>query len=393
MHKLLQINVTSNWGSTGKIAESIGNAVLRNGWDSYIAYGRMNNLSKSHMIQIGSKVNTYTHFVYDRLLDKEGLGSKIATKKLVEHIKRLKPDVVQLHNIHDHFLNYQILFEYLNKTDIKIFWTFHDCWAFTGHCYHFVEFGCMKWQSECCNCPDRYFFIDRSRKNFLLKKQLFSPNKNLTIVSCSNWMKNVVKQSFLKNKRVQVIHNGIDLSIFKPQFGLKKSDGKFHIIAVSNVWQAYKGMYDIFKIRELLADDFEITMVGLSAEQINKLPDGIRGIQKTQNIQQLVELYNKADVLINPTYADTFPTVNLEALACGTPVISYLTCGSPEAIDEKTGVVVEQGSVIGLINAILDMRVNPLSPEDCRMRAVKYFNKDKCFDEYIHLYEEALYRK
>lgn len=390
MHKLLQINVTCNWGSTGKIAESIGNAAIRNGWESYIAYGRMNTPSKSHMIKVGSNFDTYIHYAYDRFMDKEGLSSKTATHKLVKQIKKIKPDVVQLHNIHDHFLNYQILFEYLNQTDIKVFWTFHDCWVFTGHCYHFVEVDCMKWQSECDGCPDRYKFIDRSRKNFLLKKSLFSCNNNLTIVPCSDWMGDFVKQSFLKDKRVHVIHNGIDISTFKPLPDIKKNDGKFRVIAVSNVWQAYKGIYDIFKIREMLSDDFEITMVGLSAEQVKKLPEGIRGIQKTQNVQQLVELYNEADVLINPTYADTFPTVNLEALACGTPVITYLTGGSPEAVDEKTGVVVEQGSTMGFVNAILYMYENPLSSEDCRKRAEEYFDKNKCFGEYIHLYEDVL---
>lgn len=390
MLTLLQINVTANWGSTGKIAESIGLAAIKQGWESYIAYGRIANPSASQLIKVGGKWNTYLHFAGNRLLDLEGRCSTHATKKLIKEIDRIKPDVVQLHNIHDHFLNYSLLFEYLNQTGIKVVWTFHDCWAFTGHCYHFVQQDCMKWQTECRNCPQRNKFIDRSRENFNLKKSMFTANQNLTIVPCSEWMGDFVRRSFLKDKRIQVIHNGVDLNTFKVIPGIKKTNGKFHILAVSNVWQAYKGYYDFFRLREMLSEEYEITMVGLKEDQLNELPKGIRGITRTQNVQQLVELYNEADVLINPTYADTFPTVNLEALACGTPVITYRTGGSPEAIDGKTGVVVEQGNVKALADAIHHMKEHPLSSEACRKRAEERFDKDKCFEEYIELYEKLL---
>lgn len=390
MPKLLQINITANWGSTGKIAEAIGLSAMKNGWDSYIAYGRIANPSQSQLIKVGGKVNTYIHYACNRLFDMEGRCSDRATKALVRQIAEIKPDVVQLHNIHDHFLNYRILFEYLNKTDIQVVWTFHDCWAFTGHCYHFVRHNCMKWQTECSECPQRNKFIDRSRDNFLLKKSLFAANKNLTIVPCSEWMGDFVKLSFLKNKRIRVIHNGVDLNTFRVLPECKKQDGHFRIIAVSNVWLAYKGIFDIFKLREMLPKEFEITMVGLAPEQVKTLPAGIRGITRTQNVQQLVELYNESDVLINPTYSDTFPTVNLEALACGIPVITYKTGGSPEAVDEKTGVVVEQGNVTALANAIMQMKDHPLSSADCRKRAEELFDKDKCFEKYVELYEELL---
>ncbi len=387
---LLQINVTANWGSTGKIAEAIGNSAIENGWDSYIAFGRKHNPSSSKVIKVGTKIDTYIHYAYDRLFDMEGRSSKQATKALVKKIKELGPDIVQLHNMHDHYLNYQILFEYLNQTEIKVVWTFHDCWAFTGHCYHFIEQNCMKWKTECNHCIRRNKFVDRSQENYLLKKKLFMGNKNLIIVPCSEWMADFVKESFLKDKRIQVIHNGIDLSVFKVIPKIKKRDGKFRIIAVSNVWLPYKGIYDVFKLRGLLTDEYEITMVGLSKEQLNKLPLGIKGIQRTQNIQELVKLYNESDVLINPTYADTFPTVNLEALACGIPVITYKTGGSPETVNEKTGIVIEQGNLLAMAAAIRQLKESPLSSKDCRMRAEEYFDKDKCFSEYIKLYENLM---
>ena len=137
-------------------------------------------------------------------------------------------------------------------------------------------------------------------------------------------------------------------------------------------------------------DEYEITMAGLSAEQAKNLPKGIRGIQRTQNVQELAQLYSDAGVLINPTYEDNFPTVNIEALACGTPVITYRTGGSPEAIDDKTGMVIEQGNVTALANAIMQMKDTPLSSADCRKRAEEYFDKDKCFEKYVELYEELL---
>lgn len=390
---LLQINVSANWGSTGKIAESIGLASIRHGWESYIAYGRYCNPSQSHLIKIGTKSDTYLHYVHQRIFDDEGLCSKNATRQLIKTIKDLGPDIVQLHNIHDHYLNYRLLFEYLNRTDIKVVWTFHDCWAFTGHCFHFVTKKCKRWKTQCYGCPLQHEYpktlLDHSDENFSLKKNLFTKNKNLTIVACSEWMAHFVRESFLQDKPLYVIHNGVDLDIFKAKPN-EKVQKIFKVLAVSNVWNKDKGIDDILTLRNLLPEDYTMTIVGLNEKQLKKLPLGIKGIQRTQNVQELVKLYSEADVLINPTYADTFPTVNLEALACGTPVITYRTGGSPEAIDERTGVVVEQGDVNGLVEAIYRMKEDPLSSADCRKRAEECFDKDKCFEKYVQLYEKLI---
>lgn len=407
MPKLLQINITSNWGSTGKIAEAINLAAQRKGWECSTAYGRWANPSKFPIYKVGNKWDMYVHYFENRIFDREGLSSRRATKALISHIEQLKPDVISLHNIHDHYLNYELMFRYLNKTDIKVVWTFHDCWAFTGHCFHFVTKDCMRWKTGCHDCPLHHLYpntvLDRSVKNYALKKELFSANKNLAIVACSDWLGDFVKESFLGDKRIEVIHNGVDLDVFKPFEGSsfdsaqgpssRGSEGRFKIIAVSSVWYPNKGELDIYKLRTMLPEDeYEITMVGLSAEQAKNLPKGIRGIQRTQNVQELAQLYSEADVLINPTYEDNFPTVNIEALACGTPVITYRTGGSPEAVDEKTGLVIEQGNVNALVNAIMQMNDNPLSAADCRQRAEALFDKDKCFETYIELYEELLNR-
>ncbi len=395
--KLIQINECLHF-STGKITQQIGEAAIGGGWESYIAYsGREPQMpSKSHILKVGTILNAYFHYGENLILDREGLSSRLATKRLVKRIREIKPSIVQLHNIHDHWLNYRILFEYLNTTDIKVVWTFHDCWAFTGHCFHFVTKGCERWKAGCYGCPlqKEYpkSYVDRSRKNYELKKRLFTANKNLTIVACSEWMAGLVKESFLKEKPIEVIHNGIDLNVFKPT-GSKIKDGKFRILAVSNVWNKEKGYYDILKLSSVLSSEYEITIVGLTKEQANDLPEGITGIKRTQNVNELVRLYSESDVLINPTYADTFPTINIESLACDTPVITYRTGGSPEIINEKTGIIVDQGDIQQLANAILIIKENPIKQGDCRERAVSQFDKKERFNDYIRLYDKIIERQ
>lgn len=396
MPTILQINITANWGSTGKIAEQIGLSAIKHGWKSYIAYGLCSNPSQSNLIKIGEKQNRYLHFAEQRIFDNEGLCSRLETKSLIKQIERIKPDIIHLHNIHDHYLNYRILFEYLNQTNIKVVWTFHDCWAFTGHCMHFVTKTCTRWKTGCYDCPMKgeypKSFMDCSERNWKLKKNLFAGNKNLTIVGCSNWIAGFVRESFLKDKRIEVLHNGCDIDVFSPQ--PRTGSDKFRIIAVSNVWYCNKGEDDIYKLRQMLPkQEYDIIMVGLSVEQVRNLPNGIIGIQRTQNVQELAQLYSDANVLINPTYEDNFPTVNIEALACGTPVITYRTGGSPEAVDKLTGAVIEQGDLNTLCEKIKEFNLldfKQVHTEDCRMRAVEKFDKNKCFEKYISLYKQIL---
>ena len=394
MPTLLIINVTCNQGSTGKISEQVGLMMQERGWNVYYAHGaRRVNPSQLRTIPFSSIRGEYLHALKSLLFDANGLGSTRATQKLVEQIKEIHPDIIQIHNIHGYYLNYKILFEYLNSTDIPIILTMHDCWNFTGHCTHFVTAMCKKWKTGCYDCPllnvSPKSYIDRSKRNYALKKSLLTSNKNLHIVPVSYWLESMVRESFLKGKDIQVIQNGVDLNIFKPY--PKKQGTKFKILGVANVWNKDKGIYDIYKLREMLSlSGFQITLVGLTQNQIANLPEGIVGITATANQKDLAELYSGADVLINPTYADTFPTINLEALACGIPVVTYRTGGSPESLDSKTGIVVEQGNVTALANSFMYLRENPLSSEDCRKRAEEYFDKNRCFEKYVNKYESLL---
>lgn len=394
MPKLLQINSTANWGSTGKIAEQIGECAIAHGWESYIAYGRYSNHSNSTLIRIGSRISLAWHLIISRLFDKHGLGSSCATKKLIRKIKDIKPDVIHLHNIHGYYINFKILFKYLSSTNIPVVWTLHDCWSFTGHCAHFVEANCNKWREECNNCvlknkyPKTYF--SSAKTNYELKRQLFN-SANLTLVPVSEWLSNFVEQSFLKDKAKRVIHNGININTFKPLN--TATNDSINILGVSSVWNESKGLYDFYKLRNILDPNrFNITLVGLTKQQIDELPKGIVGIERTNSIEELVQIYNDADIFVNPTYADTFPTTNLEALACGTPVITYRTGGSPESITPETGIVVEQGNISAIVQAIKEIssKGKKLYTAACRKHAEENFDKERCFAKYINLYNELL---
>ncbi len=396
MPTLLQINIFANSGSHGKIAESIGRLAIGKGWCSVIAYGRFATPSQNELIRVGSDWSNREHVLESRLFDNHGLASRKATRCFIKQIEELKPDIIHLHVIHGYYLNYKILFEYLNSIDTPVVWTFHDTWAYTGHCGHYGSINCKKWKTHCDSCPLMWkdypkSIIDRSKKNFTLKKQLFTANSNLHIVAVSNWLKHDVEQSFLQDKDIRVIHNGVDLDVFTPTE--QPSNGKFRVLGVASQWGPLKGLEDFYKLRELLPCDYEIILVGLNKKQVAQLPEGITGIERTESVEKLVELYSSATVFINPTYADTFPTTNIEALACGTPVITYNTGGSPEAVDCETGIVVEKRDIQGIEKAIkqLSNKDRTQLRNACRNRAVRLYNKNERFQDYIKLYEELLH--
>lgn len=398
MKKLLIINVTVNSGSTGRIAEEIGQTAINNGYKTYFAYGRTARESKCKIIKIGNSLNVNLHGVESMLFDNHGFSSRLATKQFIREIERIKPDIINIHNLHGYYVNVKILFKYLSKINIPVVWTFHDCWPFTGHCSHFIKHNCYKWKNECYSCPNikgypKSLLFDRSKKNYIKKKELFTKIDKLTIVSPSQWLSNFIEESFFKHKKINTINNGIDTNIFKAIDNIKDIKTKLNInnekviIGVASVWTYSKGLDDFTKLNELLPNNYKIILVGLNKKQIKALPDGIIGVERTESIIQLAELYNIADVFVNPTYADNFPTTNIEALACGTPVITYKTGGSPEAIDEKTGIVVEQGNIYQLKEAIeLVAKDKNRYTENCRERAVNLYNKQDRFNDYIKLF-------
>ena len=396
MPLLLQINVTANWGSTGKIAEEIGKIAINNGWDSYIAYGRGNPVSASKLIPIGTKLNMYMHGVESRLFDNHGLSSKNATRKLISEIERINPDIIHLHNIHGYFINYEILFDYLSQANVPVVWTLHDCWSFTGHCAYFDLAGCDAWKTGCIDCKHKSLYpksllLSNSADNYSRKKQSFTSLNKLTLVPVSQWLSELLSESFLSQVDKKTIHNGIDTQIFYPCKQKSGVGGRFMVLGVASVWEERKGLKDFVALREKLPmEQFEIVLIGLNDEQIKFLPSGIRGISRTNSVSELAEYYSAADVFVNPTWEDNFPTTNLEALACGTPVVTYRTGGSVEAVDAVTGRIVEKGDVQTLSECIKELchsndkeKVSTL----CRERAERLYNKNDKFKEYMDLYK------
>ncbi len=402
--KLLQINTTVNSGSHGRIAEDIGRVLMLNGHESYIAYGRRNLSSSSEAIKIGSILDVRLHVLKSHFFDLHGFGSTAATKTFIEEVKKIDPDIIHLHNIHGYYINFEVLFNYLKQAGKPVVWTLHDCWPFTGHCSYFDAVNCYKWETECIRCPNlkaypRSFFIDNSRNNFNKKKDLFNGISNLTIVTPSHWLANHVKRSFLKECPVKVIYNGIDTSVFSPVNN--NGEGKIqssclgkYILGVASTWDRRKGLADLVKLREILPSKTNIVLVGLKSEQIPGLPERIIGLERTNNLEELAALYRGAEVFVNPTYVDNFPTTNIEALACGTPVITYNTGGSPEAIDENTGFVVKKGNIEGLYEEIerISNKGKKHYQAFCRKRAVRLFKKELLYQDYVKLYTQMLDR-
>ena len=405
---LLQINACRNYGSTGRINEQIGLLAEQNGWTSYIAHGsRYVNPSRLKSIQVVSKLEEYWHAIETKIFDNHGLSSRIATRRFIKKIKEINPTIVHLHTIHGYYINYKILFDYLSKANIPVVWTLHDCWNFTGHCAHFDFHGCEKWKSGCYECPLKKdypgsFVLQNSKRNYLLKKFFFTSLSDLTLVPVSNWLANLVNESFFKdcpNIRIQTIYNGVDIDVFKPESfvvikSLKERLGiseKKVLLGCAVPFGVKKGYGDFLELREKLDDSYAIVMVGVSQKQKEEVcSKGIIGISRTQNVQELVNYYSMSDLFINLTYSDTFPTTNLESLACGTPVLTYDTGGSVESVDERTGVVVKKGNMNVLVETIKLFTSKLKNSDACRKRAVSLYDKRDKYQEYIDLYESIL---
>jgi len=358
--KVLQINSVCGIRSTGKICKDLAAVLKAQGHDSLVLYGRENAPEK--FASISKKITTDTevklHALSARLFDKAGFASNGATKRFIKEIERYNPDIIHLHNLHGYYINAEMLFDYLKSQSRPVVWTLHDCWAFTGHCSHFSYARCDRWKSGCHDCPQKLqypkSFFDNSRVNYERKKKCFSGVKNLTVVTPSSWLADLVRESFLSEYPVSVIPNGIDLASFKPthtdvrkKYGI--GDGKI-ILGVASVWSERKGLSDFIKLSELISDEYKIVLVGVNDSLKKELPKNIIAISATDSREELAAIYTEAYVFYNPTYEDNYPTVNLEAQACGTPVITYRTGGSMESVPKEN--VVAQGDLSAVINML-----------------------------------------
>lgn len=396
--KLLEINSVP-YGSTGTVARNITNSSKKIG-ESYFAYSwtkRRKAKTLKDEILIGSFLEKLVCIQLERVFGNAGHFSFLGTIKLIKKMKRINPDIVHLHNLHEGYINYRLLFSYLKKSNINVVWTLHDCWAFTGHCPHFEAANCYKWKTRCYKCPVYKEYpkslFDNSQKMYNYKKKWFTclDSDKLTIVTPSNWLASYVKQSFLKKYRVLTINNGVKLDDFKPiesEFREQYNcDNKFIILGVAMDWGYRKGLDIFIKLAKDLDERFQIVLVGTNDEIDKGLPDSIISIHRTENVKELAKIYSASDLFVNPTREDNFPTVNIEALSCGLPVLTFETGGSPEIIDSKCGEVVPKNDYTALKNAIERLYIKNFDKNDCVKRGGNY-NSVKKYDEYVSLFKE-----
>lgn len=391
--KVLFINTCYLTGSTGRIVADLGTMLEDNGHEFKVAYGRGDNSADPHCYRIGNDVDMYIHAGLSRITDRAGFYSKAATKKLVEYIKGYNPDIIHLHNLHGYYLNIEILFKYLaEEFKGRIIWTLHDCWAFTGHCVHFTYAGCDKWKTGCNHCPqkDEYpssIICDRSEKNYCEKKKLFTSVDNLEIVTVSNWLKNTVDSSFLSEKKVTCIYNGIDTERFRPVPNKVKEElgitGKKMILLVSDGWIEQKGYSTVLEVAKAAPSDWRFVMVGLTKKQITELPENIIGFERIWNQDKLIKFYSAADVFFNPSLEETFGLVTAEAMACGTPAVVINSTACPELIiHDRCGHIIDsRASWTDIIN-ILDQTMT--NNHNCCLD--KRFSKTSYLERHLKFY-------
>ncbi len=360
--KYLFINSVYGVRSTGKIIAAKCHELQEQGHICYAAYGREAIEDDSvPLIRIGGRADYLFHAVISRLFDMHGYGSRRATKAFLKEIEKENFDCIWLHNIHGYYINMEMLFDWLKQhREIKVLWTLHDCWAFTGHCAYFTMAKCDKWKTHCRECPQlktypNAFLLDRSFKNYEKKRHVFTGVPNLTMITPSRWLADLTRDSFLTVYPVEVIHNEIDQTVFKPTPGdFRENHGltdKYIVLGVAVGWERTKGFQDMMALRDVLPKQYTMVLVGLTQKQIMELPDEVIGIERTNNQIELAEIYTAADVLVNPTHQDNYPTVNLEAKACGTPVVTYNVGGSPESAAPEN--VVEENNIEGLADRIM----------------------------------------
>lgn len=394
--KICYINLC-NYGSTGSIVRQLAEIAKAKGHDVMVAYP---DNFKNKPAQVGDYLieSQRYNYVSGELSTFTGFDccfAVSATRKLLCQLDNFQPDIIHLHNIHGWYINISMLFRYIKKHNVRVVWTLHDCWAFTGHCPHFQENNCEKWKTGCHSCelhmnyPKSY--LDNSKWMYAIKKHCFTGVQNMTIVTPSEWLASLVKQSFLGCYPVQVINNGIDLSVYGPSDSDFRQ--RFHIedkkvvLGVASQWNNKKGLDVFIELSKRLDEMYQVVLVGTSDKTDALLPGNIISIHRTNNQQELAEVYSAADVFVNPTREDTFPTVNIEALACGTPVVTFDVGGGPEIIGRYCGSIVPKDNINELTKEIVRICTqNVFKKDNCLLQAKQYRAEEK-YTEYFLFYD------
>ena len=401
--RIAHINMLHN-GSTGRIMLQVAQRAREQGHEvktfsshSFSFQGPQTPPQFPEHSYFGSYWSRGFHTIVGIVTGCNGLLSVCATAKLIRQLKAFSPELIHLHNLHQYVLNLPMLFRYIKKSGARVVWTLHDCWSFTGSCSHFDYVGCEKWKTGCRNCPQKReypkSYVDNSRWMYRLKKRWFTGIEDMTIVTPSQWLADLVQQSYLKEYPVRVINNGIDLEVFQP----RKSDfrekhgcqDKFVVLGVAFDWGPRKGLDVMIHLAQQLGEEYQVVLVGTNEAIDAQLPENVISIHQTDNQMQLSEIYSAADLFVNPTRQENYPTVHMEAVACGTPVLTFATGGCMEMLDENCGVCVERNAVEEMAQQIRKIKeTTPFAQAACLERAKQYDMNDR-FDEYVMLYQET----
>lgn len=389
--KVLYINSVYKFGSTGKL---VANLASYQKYDSFVCYGRNKKnevIANSFLFSnfFNNSIAAISTILFDNNLN-QCTGS---TKKLIRKIEEYNPDIIHLHNLHGYYVNIELLFNFLKEYKKPVVWTLHDCWAFTGYCPHYSVPPCEQFKEGCHKCPRKLsypfsLFKQNLVRDYQKKKELFTSLDNLTIVTPSEWLKNEVMKSFLKDVNIEVINNGIVLPNELIETNTANKNG-LSIITVANYWTEEKGIEELKKIIPLLNSNIKVTIVG-ELKKKDSIFSKCNLVNRTENYKELEELYFKNDIFINLSLCETFPTVNIEALAHGLPVVTYNTGGSPEMIDENTGIVIEKYDYIRFADTINRLNsCNNFSKEACFNKSKKY-SLDNMNQQYYDIYRKIL---
>jgi len=398
--KIVQLNTFCGTGSTGRIAVQIAKTAAEHGAQGVVGFGAgsVPEEAETYALRIGGPVGRKWHGALRKLLDAEGYGSVCATRRLIAFLREYQPDVVHLHNLHGCYVNHRLLFAYLRKANVPVLWTLHDCWAFTGHCAYFDLAGCNRWRTVCHRCPQKKSYpvcvgIGGSRRNFRRKRRLFTSVPNLTLVAPCAWLRGLVSQSFLAGVPSRVIYNGVDRAQFRPvesdiraRYGIEE---RYLVLAVASEWEERKGLKYLPRLAGKLGAEYRVAVIGLTREQANALPANMLGLTRTADADELTKWYSAADCVVNPTLEDNMPMVNLEALACGTPVVAFDTGGCPEAVNEACGAVVPKGDGQALCEAVLNVAPRKAELRPACLAQVERFDSQKSAEAYWALYQEV----
>jgi len=403
MKKLIQINTVCNT-STGRIMGDIQRAANKLGYETLSFVGRRKVFQDIRCEKFGNPVSFWIHVALTTVFDRQGFGSYFTTKKLVRRLRAEKPDIIHLHNLHGYYLNLPVLFQYLSEEfQGQIFWSFHDCWPFTGHCPHFAARNCDKWRTGCYACQEKREYpisllFDSSSRNYRDKKRLFCNLNNLVIITPSEWMAGWIRQSFFSKYPIKVIYNGINLKLFS----YRKPEDAFYeeydidrsrkiLLGVASVWNKRKGLADFISLASKLPEEYQIILVGLSKRQISALPYNVRGITRTENVEELIRFYSAAHIFINPSVEESFSLVTIEAIACGTPVIVLDTSAVKELVNMENGIILGKHNAEEYLQAITDIEDRKMNRHAVMKTAEKY-DVDCMAANVLQLYKETLGR-